>query len=80
MVGVAGLSRERTETDQGDRRGGVRRRRGVVHQVLLTGDKLFAVVGGREQSSVVDVPEMVEQRVGDATCVCDPRSVTSRFR
>ena len=79
MVGVASFAGERAEADQGHRGDRVGRRRGVVHQVLLAGDELLAVVGGREQPAVVDVPEVVEHRVGDAAGLLDPLAVAGRL-
>ena len=72
VVGVAALAGQRGEAVQRDGGGRVGRRRGVVEQVLLAGDERLAVVGRREQAAVVDVPEVVEQRVGDGQRLVDP--------
>ena len=79
MVGVAGLAGERGEAQQGDGRRRVGRRRGVVEDVLLAHDQLLAVVSGREQSAMVDVPEVVEHRVGDRRRLGDPDRFAGRL-
>ena len=75
MVRVPSLAGQCAEADEGqcgDRVGG---RRCVVHQILLPGDELFAVVGDGEQATVVDVPEVIEHRVGRIAGMVDPRTV-----
>ena len=79
VVGVARLAGERAEPHEGHRGDRVGRRRGVVHQILLAGDELLAVVGGGEHAPVVDVPEVVEQRVGDGRACVDPAGLAGRL-
>ncbi len=54
---VAGEGGESLEGERGHR---VRRRRGVVDEVLLANDQSFAVVGRGEESALVGVPMMGE--------------------
>ena len=52
---------------------------GVVEEVLLAHDQRLAVVGRREQPTLVGVPEVVEQLVGGIHRLVDPRGLAGRL-
>ena len=80
VVGKAPLAREGTESVECQRRDRVRRRRCVVHQILLAHDQGFGVVGCGEHSARVGVPKVIEEYVGNIACLGNPACLAGCLR